>query len=291
MGKVLLVITIGAMVLPSSAGVFGQTCEPLTCEPTLLSVTDVFPASEPVRHVAVFGNTAIVATDNAIKVLDVSNPFSPVIQGELRNLDLFGLSITDIAMNENVAIYANRSNHLWLIDLSDPNAPRAAGFIAPDFDFIHAVDVEGTTAYAVGNDLVGEGTLLHVLDISNPDAPSEVGLAVVGAMDAKSLAVLPPRAYVGGKFHNNATDFISIISFNISDNTNPQFLYQTQVSTTTPVDSFVNTIDIAATSTFTFPITRRDLYAIEADSGTARATTSFSQDLLVPFLERSLNIC
>lgn len=287
MGKVLLVITIGAMVLPSSAGVFGQTCEP-----TLLSVTDVFPASEPVRHVAVFGNTAIVATDNAIKVLDVSNPFSPVIQGELRNLDQFGLSITDIAMNENVAIYANRSNHLWLIDLSDPYAPREAGVIAPDFDFIHAVDVEGTTAYAVGNDLVGEGTLLHVLDISNPDAPSEVGLAVVGAMDAKSLAViplrpatlphvlLPPRAYVGGKFHNNVTDFISMISFNISDNTNPQFLYQTQVSTTTPVDSLVNTIDIAAASTFAFPITRRDLYAIEADSGTARATTSFSQDLL-----------
>lgn len=129
--------------------------------------------------------TYLTAADDGLIVVDVSNPAAPQRVGSCRLLG----SARDIAVAGRYAYVAAREGGLRVVDVSNPKAPAEVGFYRPRRTvregaveagpLIEAVAVTGKYAYVTSNyvpkDKDHRQSVLHVLDISDPDAPTELG--------------------------------------------------------------------------------------------------------------------
>lgn len=118
------------------------------------------------RGVAVAGGTAYIANDFfGLRIIDVSNPASPVLLG---TLDTPGqaLRVTVVGTTAYVADY---TAGLQIIDVSNPASPALIG------SFDTAGEAEEVRV-ADGLAYIADGTAgLQIVDVSDPAAPKPVG--------------------------------------------------------------------------------------------------------------------
>lgn len=113
---------------------------------------------------------------NLMYAWDVTDPAVPVI---VDSVAFDGRRVNDVKINEarTIAIVtsehaANRQNGLTVLDISEPSHPRRLSHYAEGLTGgVHNTWIVGNLVYAVHY-----GTrALHIIDIANPEAPSEVG--------------------------------------------------------------------------------------------------------------------
>lgn len=117
-----------------------------------------------------------LANGGYLEIVDFSNPAAPALQGRVAVPGV----IEEIDVSGSYAVTVNGPAGLFIVDVSDPSAPRRLGGYASP---------EGITAAAVGDDGHAYATVeaysdsddawiteLRVLDISDPAAPVEAGV-------------------------------------------------------------------------------------------------------------------
>jgi len=150
----------------------------------------------------------LTAADDGLFVVDVSNPAAPKRVSSCR---LPG-SARDIAVAGRYAYVAAREAGLRVMDVSNPKAPAEVGFYRPRRavrkgaveagPLVEAVSVAGKYAYITSNyvpkDKDDRRGVLHVLDISDPKAPTELG-SFEASGDFLDMAAVGTYAYVVDK--------------------------------------------------------------------------------------------
>ncbi len=123
-----------------------------------------------------------------MKAWDVTDPSAPVLADSVR---LDARRINDVKIHESARIgvltregASDRRNGIVVLDLSDPAHPTVLSEYKRTVPGgVHNVWVEGDLIYAVHN-----GTRdIHIIDISNPAEPDEVGRWGLPASPSKSL--------------------------------------------------------------------------------------------------------
>jgi hypothetical protein len=144
--------------------------------------------------VAVVGTLAYMADrDSGLRVIDVSNPASPV---ELGFVDTPG-SAYDVEVVGDFAYVADyRDGGLRVIDVSNPASPVEVGFLEKP-GFALDVEVVGDLAYVGFSSSINSDRGLWVIDISSPASPMEVGFLDTSGIPY-GLAVVGTLAYVVG---------------------------------------------------------------------------------------------
>ncbi len=142
------------------------------------------------------------AEGSAVTVVDISNPDKLRVEGALLALapreDLHAARFVGdslyVVTYEAVIL---RTDPLWIIDLSDPQAPTVQGSLEiPGFSsFLYP---RGDTLLAVGRGDQGARVAVSLFDVSNPAAPAEIQRLELGAdtaltegnLDYRGLSIL-----------------------------------------------------------------------------------------------------
>jgi ELWxxDGT repeat protein len=129
------------------------------------------------RDVQVVRNLAYLANDGGLEVVDISNPASPSPVGRC---DLGG-SAASLQVSGDRVYVADYVSGFCIVDVSNPAVPLLLGrYHTPGW--ASAVEVAGHLAF------VSAGTLLHVLDISDPAHITQVAEYFAGYETHVSLA-------------------------------------------------------------------------------------------------------
>jgi len=145
------------------------------------------------RSVTVSGNYAYVVSYGELKIFDLTNPAVPAPVGSAS----FSGEVTGVAVKGNYAFVTQIDSSGWnwlrVLDVSDETAP----FIVTSYslsEYPSDIEIDGDYAHVIGSDSYtprGGDTIqrgiVHVFDISKPDAPFAVGYSQeenVGGSDA-----------------------------------------------------------------------------------------------------------
>ncbi|MCB2154008.1 hypothetical protein KQI84_03925 [bacterium] len=188
-----------------------------------------FPSLFPVADVFVQGTTAyaLAQYDDALTIIDLSNPASPAFLGEAKAGFKLGGSGTVIVRNNLAYVTSQDNDALSIIDVTNPAIPVEIG-VAQD------VSSGGTFSQlngAVGLDLVGDiayvtasvSDAVTMIDVSVPSAPVELGVGVGSSRGgtfsrlegARHISSDGTWAAVGSLFDDSLT------VVDVSDPTNP----------------------------------------------------------------------
>ena len=162
----------------------------------------------------VVGNLAYVAArdDDALTIVDVSNPAAPAIVGSVSDGNLNGAE--NVVVSGNYAYVASFiADALTIVDVSNPAAPAVVGSVSDgNLDGARDVTVVGNYAYVAAR----FANRLNVVDVSNPTSPSIVGSIFSANLDgASAVKVVGGLAYVA----NFVGDSLTVID--VSDPVNP----------------------------------------------------------------------
>lgn len=125
------------------------------------------PATGTPHGIAVAAGFAVVVTDLAMMVLDVSNPANPIAWGGAPMLDN---SVVDLAVRGTLAYLACGFTGLRILDIADPTAIRRRGSVRPAFG-ANALSVQGAFVY-----LAGGSAGVEIVEAFDPDAPSSIAV-------------------------------------------------------------------------------------------------------------------
>lgn len=145
--------------------------------------------------VALDGNVAFVVALDGLHAIDVGNPAAPQQRGFLA-LPFFEKIVID--RGRAYLIAPNQPAPFAIVDVSDPAAMRLLGTL--DIDTPHAIAVRGTHAFVATDAGAEDGAGLRVIDVSNAEAPVQVGkytdctLDAGGAVDVDAAGT---TAYLG----------------------------------------------------------------------------------------------
>jgi hypothetical protein len=153
--------------------------------PEIIGSLDGFFAGD----VAVAGQRAYLASLNAVRVADISDPTAPV---ELGLLSLGGPVSAVAAIGSHAFVGTDRGG-LQVVDASDPGALEAVAEVA-SFGPVSEVAVAGAYVYFV--DWNADGAGLHVVDVTVPEEPVLVGRTSIPS-GAASVAVYGSYVYTG----------------------------------------------------------------------------------------------
>jgi hypothetical protein len=146
------------------------------------------------RSIAVAGPLLLVGTRHGFDVLDVSKPAAIALLGSYADEELEGVGALvlrdQLAYLTGAATSKEGSGRLAIIDLADPANPWLRASIGLAGASAEGLDVVGTVAY-VADSLAG----LHLIDISDPDAPQLIG--TYASSGARTVRVAGQRAYLG----------------------------------------------------------------------------------------------
>jgi hypothetical protein len=135
------------------------------------------------RDLAVTGNVACVAdADSGLQIIDISTPSSPTLVGTYR-----GYAYA-VAASGNYAYLSQYYGGMKIIDISVPASPTVVGSYSSS---LYGLTVSGTYAY------LARGTLLEVVDVSNPALPSFTS-SIPLPSTAWDVAVAGGYAYLAG---------------------------------------------------------------------------------------------
>jgi hypothetical protein len=213
------------LVLPSSPA--GAECIDYGIYPRLLgSVQTDFRSDD----FAVSGSYIYAsAGEDGFRVIDISDPTSPVVVGGLATTSFArnvaadgryaylgvldsGLWIIDVAdpahpvlqsivpspddaddaaVQGNLVYFTDRGNGLYVVDVSDHTAPVVLGHLQFGRD-ARGIAVQGSYAYVART----EGGNLYMIDVSNPAAPSLVADVDIPGGDPDGIAISGDHAYL-----------------------------------------------------------------------------------------------
>jgi len=117
----------------------------------------------PAVTVALSGTHALIANWDALQVVDVSDPTTPRVIGEVA---LQHAWVTDISVADGYA-YVGHAEGLQIIDVSNPSSPAGVGLV--EIPHVRKVAVSGHRAY-----LLHDRTL-SIVDVSDPANPVRIG--------------------------------------------------------------------------------------------------------------------
>lgn len=148
------------------------------------------------QTVAVSGNLAFVARGHVMAVVDVSNKLTPRLLSEIA----LPSALYHIFATPGRVYAAAGFGGLQIVDVADPAHPRiTAAYVLPGSNQVaRDVWVEGKLAYvarASGESLLGNQGGIHILDVSDPAKPTEVGAFDAGASTG-NLTVAGGTAYL-----------------------------------------------------------------------------------------------
>jgi hypothetical protein len=166
--------------------------------------------------VAANGSLATVTGDFGIKIVDISDPYTPEVLGAIAPEGTGGLSsvMQGVAMSGQYAYFleyvpGNPGTYYFRVANVDvPANPTVVGEL-PLSGTAYRVEVVGSLAYVAGS----PGLL--IVDVSNPSNPSIVGSAYTSG-SSKVLAVADGYAYVA--------DLASLYVINVSNPGNPSIV-------------------------------------------------------------------
>jgi hypothetical protein len=147
---------------------------------------------------------AVAAGDSGLQLVDVHDPASPEIVGEIRA----GGFALDAAVSDGIAWVAVERGGVRGVDIGDPADPVVVSAFRPSV-ITEAVAVSGEILWV----LTYNG--LHSFDFTDPLRPVEIGSA--DAWGARDLTIVGDLAYV-------AADWNGLVIFDISDPTLPERL-------------------------------------------------------------------
>ena len=161
--------------------------------------------------VALSGSYAYVAAANsdALVVIDVSNPASPVIRGSVVSSSLLDGPRNVAVSGAYAYVAAAESDALVVVDVSNPASPVIRGSVVSSslLDGPANVAVSGVYAYVAAS----ESDALVVVDVSNPASPVIRGSVVSSSVldGAISVAVSGVYAYVAA-FNSDALVVVEV---------------------------------------------------------------------------------
>jgi len=140
-------------------------------------------------------NFLYVVRDSAAQsftIIDVTDTKNPIVKSENNLRD----NPKNIHIHNNLALIATKSNsaELQIADITDPAAPAMKGV----FDAQGIPDASGITAkdnYAYLTRMKGDGPEFYIIDISNPDEPTEVGSLELNR-NGNEVVVMDNYAYI-----------------------------------------------------------------------------------------------
>ncbi len=224
-----------------------------------------------------------------LRVIDTSNPTQPEILGDLPTT-VTGAGILDVAINDagTLAVMAMASSGVWVVDLTNPEAPVKRGvYDTPGVAFAVALNPSGSIAYVAD----GSGGL-KVLSLSNPSAPTLAGnVAMTGIQ--RDIALQGSVVYLADQMGR-------LVTVDVANPTAPQQLgavvigrYTFNVAVrgslalthSTDTAAHLDVIDVSAPAT---PFVRSSV-AVDA-SGTVNAVASDGSRAYVANGSRGLRI-
>lgn len=184
------------------------------------------PALSDARSVYVQGKYAYIASygDNALEIIDISNPASPAHVGSLVDDTTTKLSgaISVYVQGKYAYVASYTDDSVEIIDISNPAAPSHVGVISDTattaLDGAYSIYVSGKYAYVASE--VDDG--VEILDISNPASPSHVGAIFESTATATTALDGARSIYVQGKYAyvaSSVDDGLEILD--ISDPSSP----------------------------------------------------------------------
>lgn len=234
-GRSLVVVDVSTPASPSRVGrvtlpglvrgvaLLGQYAYVADEEGGLQVVDITTPASPTIRGfyattndmwsagISIFGGRAYVADESAgLQIFDLSNPIVPSL-----------ISSTNCGSAEAIAVKASTNgvfalvstgNNLCVVDVSNPQSPLLKGQTSINGGVVYSIAVSGNYVYAAS--LSGK---LEILDISNVNAPADVGHAPTG-FGVYAVAVANNFVYTAG--WDGGQSFVNtFFAFSISGNT------------------------------------------------------------------------
>jgi len=158
--------------------------------PTTPKPLGYFFTTKDANQVAVSGNYVYVTEENALYVINVSDPYHPIGIGYLETPERLYRGINSLSVKGNLLFLAD-GFYLYLIDISDPSSPSLLGQFSNDLG-IEDVFVKGNYAFIT---MSWKG--FKIVDISDPFNPHEVSFYhhnSVGTME--NIHVIGNYAYV-----------------------------------------------------------------------------------------------
>ncbi len=160
----------------------------------------------PCVAVAAKDNYAFIGNGGLFQVLDISDPLSPQIVGELF---FGGLLVYDMAISGDFVFIPD--GDMKVIDISEPTKPQVVAHLPVPGDFAHRIAVSGNYAYL--------GTVrgrLIVVDISSPIAP--VIKSTVPLYDEFVSLIVPDSIHL---FIKTESPLAPIYIYDVTDPSNP----------------------------------------------------------------------
>jgi hypothetical protein len=215
-------VAITLMLVSLATATVAGAAGPLTLVSTLV-------LDKPVLDLVVDGNLAYVGTDVGVTIVNIANPASPQVVGQIS----LGGQIMGLALKGSHLYLANRSKDLQVVDVSNPSAPvllATRGLSSYAWDVAVKEDVAYVASFG------GELNLFDVGQPANPQLFKVLGIWewTSSSQDAKNLAKLNDYVSAG----NAKTTGVSIIGdtmlvtgwnygrlfyYNVSNPASPQF--------------------------------------------------------------------
>lgn len=126
-------------------------------------------AAKPLA-IAFENNVAVVGEGTSsngglVEIFDISEPNSPRPLGRYETM----APNPDVEIAGDYAFLAGAGVHLLVLDISDPQNPKSAGFFKAEHGSSIRLERRGDTIHSVGTDG------LHVLDVTDPSKPVRIG--------------------------------------------------------------------------------------------------------------------
>jgi len=144
----------------------------------------------PANGIDVAGNLAFLGSGSFLKVLDVSNPSTPTVLGEVMISGVVG----EITVSGEIAYVIDESTSaLRVVDVSDPASPLEIGSSeGSERESVKGIAVSGNFAYLLVSGYPDSG--FRVIDVNDPTSPVEVAFFEING--PSGISVSDSHAYV-----------------------------------------------------------------------------------------------
>jgi hypothetical protein len=172
--------------------------------PVLAGRTNRHPERGPITALAMVGNYLYAGWNSGITIYSLDDPANPLPVARFDDYIKSNLKqLTGLASANHCVYVGDANNGLIVLDASNPLMPKHLGVLSGIYEF-EAMAVHGTRLLTSGTNWIGD-RLVHVIDISIPAVPVEVGFKVLDGT-AVLRAVLTHGYAIGVGFNLQVYD-------------------------------------------------------------------------------------
>jgi hypothetical protein len=196
--------------------------------PVLAGRTKRYPEQGPIMALALVVNDIYVGWNNGttsgITIYSLDDPVNPRPVARLDNYSKSTLQkLVGLASGKRYVYVGDANNGLIVLDANNPIAPKNVGDLSGIYEF-DAMAVYGNKLLTSGTNWIGD-RVVHVIDISDPAGPVEIGSKALDGMTVLRVALTPGYA-IGVGLHlqvynlRSPSNIIQVFDLPISPATN-----------------------------------------------------------------------